>query len=184
MLRLLLFPLLTALPCTSASAATWQLASAAVDDRGRMAFYVDTATLRIKGDTVRFRSEQVFETERDGFNRILLTATADCRSNRLTVLRQSFYKDQIVVGFSSTPQEITANNLDSGTSWLTRRVCTGSYLNASATSLAISKEQIFRTEWLPFAGRLMVQVAPGRSQETRVASRTDSSTPSLATSSP
>lgn len=184
MRHLLSLPLLAALPCASASAATWQLASAAVDERGRMAFYVDTATLRIRGDKVRFRSEQVFESERDGFNRILLTATADCRSNRLTVLRQSFYKDQIIVGFSSTPQEITADHLDSGTSWLTRRVCTGSFLSASATALAISKEQIFRTEWLPFAGRLMVEVAPGRSQKTRVASRTDSSAPSLATSSP
>lgn len=135
----------------AASAAEWRVATFASGDQGRSVVFVDLDSLRRSDGAITFRSQAFTDRETDGYDRILTTSVVDCVRMSVNVIRSSYFRGEVPVGFSAVPQQATYYSEATANHWLLRRVCTGEFLSEAVRDPARRSADLFANDWTPLA---------------------------------
>jgi hypothetical protein len=139
-----------------AHAADWKVANLGMGPDNRGITYVDSDSVRPKGDRIRFRSEQYLENGKAGYDRVSRLSEVQCSTMTLIVLRESYHSGRALVAFGEAPRESNHYSSAAKDHWMLRRICEGKYLSGSVEDQDRDSARLFALDWSPIPGRLSV----------------------------
>jgi len=106
---------------------------------------------------VSFRSRDFYHADTAGFDNLMTTVEADCRTMRATIIRSTYLRGDVKVGFGGQLPIADYSNPDAGLHWVLARLCGGRMLSGEVEDPRSYSETLFKQAWAVGSSSLDIQ---------------------------